>query len=83
MNNNNEDNLKFRIARKNIWLMGIGVLIIVVGLALMLIGKNSGPDTFEPDIFSFRRIVVAPMVVFFGYLSIIVAICYRPKQNKE
>jgi hypothetical protein len=37
---------------------------------------------FNPDIFSFRRITLAPMISLFGFLFIIVAILYQPKKKQ-
>lgn len=78
---NQEKNLPLRIGKKNLWFIGIGMIIIIIGFALMM-GPASGEGTFETDIFSFRRIVIAPIIVFLGYLSVIVSILYRFKQNK-
>lgn len=49
------------------------VVFIVVGYLLMS-GPGSTEQTFNPDIFSFRRIVVAPVLCLIGYLLIIVGI---------
>ena len=47
------------LTRLNFILMGAAILVIVVGFLLMT-GEPSGADTFNPDIFSTRRIVVGP-----------------------
>ena len=49
------------------------VVFIVVGYLLMS-GSGSTEQTFNPDVFSFRRIVVAPVLCLIGYLLIIVGI---------
>ncbi len=49
------------------------VVFIVVGYLLMS-GPGSTEQTFNPSIFSFRRIVVAPVLCLIGYLLIIVGI---------
>ncbi len=49
------------------------VVFIVVGYILMS-GSGSTEQTFNPSIFSFRRIVVAPVLCLIGYLLIIVGI---------
>ena len=49
------------------------VVFIVVGYLLMS-GPGSTEQTFNPNIFSFRRIVVAPVLCLIGYLLIIVGI---------
>ena len=51
----------------------LAVVFIVVGYLLMS-GPGSTEQTFNPNIFSFRRIVVAPVLCLIGYLLIIVGI---------
>lgn len=58
--------------------MGIAFIFIVIGFVLML-GPASGAE-YNPDIFSFRRITFGPMVSLFGFIVMIIAILYRPKQ---
>ena len=55
--------------------------LIIIGLILMT-GPNCTDLTFEPDIFSVRRIKVAPVVTLIGFITIIVAIAYKPKADK-
>lgn len=54
----------------------IACLLIVIGYVLMS-GSGSTGQSFNPDIFSTRRIVVAPMVCLAGYLLVVVAILRR------
>lgn len=68
---------KFTLGKINLILIAIGFVIIVLGFILM--SGSSTETTFNPDIFSFRRITVAPMVSFFGFLFIIFAILFKPK----
>ena len=72
--------------RKNYLLLTFSCLLIILGLFLMS-GNGSTPSHFEPEIFSFRRIVLAPIVCLMGYLSVIVSILYAEKKgnviNKE
>ena len=56
--------------------------IIIIGLLLMT-GPNCTTEYFEPDIFSVRRIKVAPIVTLLGFITVIVAIAYKPKKEKE
>ena len=72
---------KFALDRMNFILIAIGVIIIIAGLLLMT-GASSTETHFEPDIFSTRRIVVAPLVCFVGFVFMIFAIMFRPK-NKQ
>lgn len=72
---------KFALDKTNFILIAIGVVIIITGLLLMT-GPSSTETAFEPDIFSTRRIVVAPLVCFVGFVFMIFAIMFRPKNNK-
>lgn len=76
-----DNNKRFTLEKTNLLLIGIGFLVIVSGFALM-----AGPATevtFEPDIFSTRRIVVGPMISFFGFIFMVFAIMYKPKNKKQ
>lgn len=68
----------FAFGKANYLLLIVGFLIVVVGFILMA-GPGTTEEAFEPDIFSTRRIVVAPMVCLAGFLFVIVAILWRPK----
>ena len=73
---------KFALDKTNFILIAIGVAIIITGLLLMT-GPSSTETYFEPDIFSTRRIVVAPIVCFVGFVFMIFAIMFRPKNRKD
>ena len=73
----------FALSKINFIIMGIAVLIIIIGFVLM-----TGPSTtleggFEPDIFSARRIKVAPLTCFIGFLIMIVGILYPDRNRKQ
>ena len=71
--------MKYNLPKLNAILVAIAFVIIVIGMFLM-IGEPSGATEYNPDIFSFRRITVGPMISFFGFLFMIVAILWRPKK---
>ena len=71
----------FAFDRMNFILLGIGMAAVILGLILMS-GSSSTFDVFNADIFSARRIKVAPVVCFFGYLFIIYAILPKPKAQQ-
>ena len=60
-----------------IWLAA-GMAVVIIGFLLMT-GPSSTPDHFEPDIFSVRRIKVAPLICLAGFVSIIYAVVRKPK----
>ena len=72
----------FALGKENLKLLLIGLIIIVIGFLLMTGGKSPDPSVFNPEIFSFRRITLAPMVVLFGFLFEIYAIMKKPKSEK-
>ena len=73
---------KLALGKTNFILIAIGIVIIIAGLLLMT-GPSSTETHFEPDIFSTRRIVVAPIVCFVGFVFMIFAIMFKPKSKKE
>lgn len=60
-------------------MIAVSFLIIVAGFALMA-GAPSG-EAYNPDIFSFRRITVGPMVALFGFISMVVSILLKGKKK--
>lgn len=77
----NGEGKRFTLERTNLLLIAVSFLIIVLGFALM-----AGSPTeieFNPDIFSTRRIVVGPMISFFGFLFMVFAILHKPKKGEN
>ena len=68
-------------SKQNYILLIIGVLIVLIGFVLMSGGGSENPTEFNPDIFSGRRITLAPIVVLFGYMFVIYAIMKKPKNS--
>jgi len=78
---NKDERLNFALGRENYKLLAIGFAIIVIGFLLMLGGKAKSPDEFSEEIFSFRRITLAPIVVLAGFVFEIWAIMKKPKDS--
>lgn len=68
--------MRYNLPKCNAILIAISIVIIVVGFALMT-GEPSGAIEYNPDIFSFRRITVGPMISLFGFVLMIVAILFK------
>lgn len=66
----------------NFILLGVGMLVVVIGFLLMA-GGSSTNEAYNPDIFSPMRIKVAPIVCLVGFVSMIYAIVYKPKNKEE
>ena len=74
------DKKNFAFDKVNFILLAVGMAIVVIGFLLM-VGPNSTDTTFEPDIFSARRIKLAPVVYLFGFVSMIYAVIRKPKDK--
>ena len=72
------DKKNFAFDRMNYILLAIGMAIVVVGFILM-IGGCSTEEAYNPEIFSARRIKVAPAVCLLGFVSMIYAVIRKPK----
>ncbi len=75
MNQQNEQ--KMPLAERNYTFILVGCLVIVLGFILMSGGGSSSPDEFNYEMFSFRRITLAPIVVVIGFVIEIYAILKR------
>ena len=69
----------FAFGKENYRLMLIGIALIIIGFILMSGGGSKDPNVFNPDIFSFRRITLAPIVVMAGFVIEIFAILKKSK----
>lgn len=70
----------FAFDKKNYILLAIGMAIIILGFILMS-GDGSCEETFNPDIFSARRIRIAPLVCLSGFIFMMFAIMYKPHKK--
>ena len=65
----------FAFGRQNYILMGAGAVIILIGFLLMIGGNTDDPADFNADeLYSFRRITLAPIVVLIGFVVEVFAI---------
>ena len=74
--------MKSSLPNFNVWLILASFVIVIIGFAL-LAGAPSGATEYNPDIFSFRRITVGPMIALFGFVMMIFAILYKPKKKDD
>lgn len=69
--------------KSNYRLLLIGVAVVILGFVLMSGGGSGDPNTFNAEeIFSFRRITLAPITCLVGYIFIIYAIMKKPKGDQ-
>ena len=71
----------FIFGKKNYKFMLIGLGVIALGFILMSGGGSDDPNVFSPDIFSFRRIRLAPTLVLIGFGIQIYAILLNPNKK--
>jgi hypothetical protein len=59
----------------------ISLAVIVVGFALLSGGGSDNPNEFSEEIFSVRRLYVAPVIILGGYFLVIYAIMKKPNKD--
>lgn len=73
----------FAFGKENFILIAIAVVFIVVGFMLMSGGGSTDGVSFNPELFSSRRIVVAPVVTVIGFVVMIFGILKKSKGTAE
>lgn len=79
---NNEQKPDFLFDQINYKFLLIGIAVIALGFILMSGGGSTDPKVFNEDVFSFRRIRLAPTVVLIGFGITIYSIFKNPKFSK-
>ena len=64
----------FAISQANIKIIIASVILIIIGYFLVSGGKSDDPNVFNPDIFNFRRLTLAPIVMIIGFVGVIYGI---------
>lgn len=77
------DKKKFLLNRSNYKILIISLVIIFFGYILMSGGKSEDPNEFNPEIFNFQRIRLAPTVIIFGFILVIYSILHNEKKWKK
>ena len=70
----------FAFGKENYVIMLIGIAVIIIGFACMVGGESTDPAVFNPEIFSFRRITLAPILVILGFVIEVYAIVKKSKE---
>lgn len=74
---------EFIFQKRNYLFMFIGLAFIALGFILMSGGGSDDPNVFNPDIYSFRRIRLAPTLVLIGLGIEVYAILLNPHKKKK
>ena len=71
--------MDFAFKKKNFILLITGFLFIATGLILMSGGASEDPEVFNYEIFNFRRLTLAPILITIGFIIEIFAIMLKFK----
>ena len=77
-----EPNEKMAITPKGLKYLLVGLLVMISGYILMMGGGSDDPEVFNYDMFDFRRLVAAPIVIILGIVIEVVAIM-KVFKNKD
>lgn len=69
-----EKNTKMAITPKGLRVLLIGLIVMIAGYLLMAGGASEDPNVFNYEMFNFRRMVAAPVVIICGIVIEVVAI---------
>lgn len=76
-------NKNFVFGKRNYIVMFIGLAVIALGFILMSGGGSDDPNVFSEEIYSARRIHVAPIVVILGFAIEVYAILLNPNSKSK
>ena len=69
-----DENKRMVLSKKNYLFIIIGSVVVLLGLILMSGGGSENSEVFSPEIFSFRRITLAPFLIIVGYMLVLFGI---------
>lgn len=70
---------EFLFRKENYYLLIAGIVTILFGYILLSGGGTDDPNIFTREIFSFRRITLAPIICLIGFGIVMYAIMKKPK----
>jgi hypothetical protein len=76
------NNSTFAFGRDNYMIILAGVGVLVIGYLLMVGGGADSPDKFNPEIFSARRVTVAPVTLLIGFGVVLYGIMKKPRTQE-
>lgn len=78
-----DNDRQFALGKENFKILGIGFIVIIIGYLLMIGGGSDDLSVFnEDELYSFRRITLAPIVIVIGFIIEGYGIMKKPKKNK-
>jgi hypothetical protein len=82
-NNGSKPTKEFVFQKKNYLFLFIGIAFIALGFILMSGGGSDDPEVFNPEIYNFRRIRLAPTLILIGLGIQVYAILLNPNKKKQ
>ena len=79
----NGPSMKFAFGPKNYMFLLIGIACLVIGYITLSGGGSTKPDVFSEDLFSPRRMVLAPIILIIGYGIVAYAIMIRESNDQQ
>jgi hypothetical protein len=73
---------EFLFSKRNYRFLLLSLAVIALGFIIMAGGGSEDPNIFNPEIFNFRRIRLAPTIVLMGFGLAIYAMLMPPKKHK-
>ena len=70
----------FAFQKENYMIILAGVAVLAIGYLLMIGGGSDSPDNYNPEIFSARRVTIAPITLLIGFGVVLYGIMKKPKQ---
>ena len=80
--NNENPKKEFLFNKRNYRFLLLSIALIAIGFIIMAGGGSEDPNVFNPEIFNFRRIRLAPTIVLMGFGLAIYTILMPPKKSK-
>ena len=70
----------FAFGKDNYKMLLIGITIVAIGMLCMIGGASDDPNKMSTEIFDFRRLTLAPILIIAGYVVVLLAILKKPKE---
>tara|TARA_B100000945_G_scaffold274023_1_gene237213 strand:- start:394 stop:636 length:243 start_codon:yes stop_codon:yes gene_type:complete len=80
MEDKKRSNKKLLFRKKNYLISCIGIILIIIGYLIMSGGGSDDPNIFNDEIYNFRRIKVAPLLIIIGLAIQVYAILISDKK---
>lgn len=74
--------IRMPFGKVNFYMMAGCLALIIIGFALISGGGSADGTSFNPEVFSTRRLVVGPTLTFLGFVLMAFAIIWKPRSKK-